>query len=44
MNALKNTGSPQVVDAALLQMKINDLPEQNNPSMDTKDESPGVES
>ena len=44
MNALKNTGSPQVVDAALLQMKINDLPEQNNPSMDTQDESPGVES
>ena len=27
MSALQNTGAPQVIDAALVQMKINDLPE-----------------
>ena len=27
MSSLQNTGAPQVIDAALVQMKINDLPE-----------------
>ena len=44
MNALKDTGSPQVIDAALLQMKINDLPQQNTVNTETKDESLGAES
>jgi predicted negative regulator of RcsB-dependent stress response len=44
MNALKDTGSPQVIDAALLQMKINDLPQQNTVNSETQDESLGAES
>ncbi len=44
MNALKDTGSPQVIDAALLQMKINDLPQQNTVNTETQDESLGAES
>lgn len=34
MSALKNTNSPQVVDAALVQMKINDLPENSISDVD----------
>mgnify|MGYP000236920465 CR=1 FL=1 len=44
MNALKDTGSPQVIDAGLLQMKINDLPQQNTVNTETQDESLGAES
>jgi predicted negative regulator of RcsB-dependent stress response len=42
MNALKDTGSPQVIDAALLQMKINDLPQQNTVNTEIQDESLGA--
>ena len=34
MSALKNTNSPQVVDVALVQMKINDLPENSISDVD----------
>lgn len=37
MAALKNTNQAQIVDASLIQMKINDLPENDNLSISSQD-------